>query len=89
MKQGVVEASHLPAIQGDHVAMSMRHAPDESMDTESTQVIRHRSARVGLEVSPEQTGDDRAQVSILEALRNNREAADGLQEHVHARVAKA
>src|SRR5579859_5434123 len=39
--QGVVEAGHLPAVEGDHVAVRAWHALDESVQAQAAQVVGH------------------------------------------------
>jgi hypothetical protein len=64
------------------------HALDESMHAQPAKVVRHCSARVGIKFSTEQRGHQRANIAILEPFGNKREAADGLQERMHPRVAE-
>ena len=85
----VVEGGNLQTVERDDVAMAVRYALDESVHAQPAKVVRHRSSRIGIELSTEQCGHQWANVAILETFWNKREAADGLQEGMHARVAEA
>ena len=44
MEEGVVEACHLPTIEGDHIAVGARYALDKSVEAQTAKVVGHGSA---------------------------------------------
>ena len=74
---------------GEGVAVRPGHAFDEAVQAEASEIVGHRAARVGGEAAAEQGRDVRAEVTVAEADREMREAAQGLEEGHHPWVTEA
>ena len=60
----------------------------ESQQPQTTEVVRHRTGRVGVQVTSEQRRDEWSKIPMLEAVRHVREVAERLEQRVHAHVAE-
>ena len=83
-QQGVLEAD-----VGDLVAAGFRDALDEAVGAEASQVVGHLPGGDVLGCLSEEGRDQDAQVTVGEPVRKQPVDEQGLQERVHADVAKA
>ena len=78
-----VEERDFETVRGRRIAMGLRNAVDEALETQSSKVVGHLRGGVGL---AEQCFHVGAEVAIAEAAREMGEGAERLEERHDARV---
>jgi hypothetical protein len=81
-----VEEGDLQAVAGRGIAVGLRHAVDQPLESKAPEVIRH--LRGGIRATPEGF-HLRAEVAIAKAARQMSKADEALQERHDARIAEA
>ena len=87
--QACIEHGDLGAGRCDAVPMAARHPFDEAMQPQASEVVGHRSRRVGVGVSTLELCDVIAKLPMPEAGGGQREETERVHERVDAAVAEA
>src|SRR6266851_3781899 len=79
----------MESVGGEDVPKAVRDAFDQSVETESTEVIRHGASGVTIQVPAEQPSHDRSQLTMTETAWPRRHLAQRLEQREHPRIAQA
>ena len=80
-----IEEGDFKPVGGDCVAMALRNAMNQSLETKASEVVGHLGRSVG---GAEQSGHARAQVAIAEASRKMGKGGEGLQKRHYPGIAE-